>query len=249
MQIDLYHTVAALRQGSALLTRVVGRRCQACLNTLPFDEDGLLCRTCAARLAPRSGGYCPQCGDCYADPAAPVYTCSSCRTNPPQWTELYFYGPYEGELKDMIHRHKFGCDHGVGSLVTYLATRLIQLRAPTIPDLVIPVPMGPTRLRQRGFNQSVELARTVARLLACPMRLDALLKLRETAPQSSLGRKDRLANLKGVFVAQTDLSGKHILLVDDVMTTGATLAACAKACRDAGARCLDAFVLARALRA
>jgi len=248
MQIDLSCTVKALRQGSALLGRVVGRRCQACLHTLSFDEDGPLCRVCAVRLAPRSGGYCPQCGNCYADPMAPVYPCFSCRTKPPQWTELYFYGPYEGELKDMIHRHKFGCDHGVGSLVTYLVARLIQLRAPAVPDLVIPVPMRPTRLRQRGFNQSVELARIVARLLGRPMRQNALLKLRETSPQSSLGRRGRLDNLKGAFAAQTDLSGKHILLVDDVMTTGATLAACAKACRDAGARCLDAFVLARALR-
>ena len=107
--------------------------------------------------------------------------------------------------------------------------------------------MLPARVHERGFNQSVELARMLGKLLGLSPFASCLRKTRDTRAQSSLGRAERRRNVAGAFEACADLSGRHVLLVDDVMTTGATLGACAEACLNAGARRVDIFFLGRAV--
>ena len=239
--------VAAVPRALTGLLHWAGRRCQLCAAVLGQGDAFPLCPACREVLAPRRGGYCPRCGICYADPAAPTYPCLACRLKSPPWTALAFHGPYSGAIKEIVHRHKFGHDHGLGTLLGFLVGQIWELRGLERPDRVVPVPMLPSRVVRRGFNQSAELARMLGKILGLPPDMTGLAKVRDTKAQSSLGRSERHGNVAGAFAAGMDMSGLHVLLVDDVMTTGATITACAKACLGAGAARVDAFVLARAL--
>lgn len=229
------------------VSHLAGRRCQLCAAILPESGLDLLCESCARLLAPRQGGFCPSCGICFADSAAPIYPCLSCRTSPPPWSRVAFHSPYAGVLKDLVHRHKFVCDHGVTRVLGELLYEAWRVHGLDTPDLIVPVPMRSGRLVRRGFNQSAELARILARRIGVSVSVDALFKTRDTAAQSSLGRADRLRNVAGAFQASPRLAGRKVLLVDDVMTTGSTVTACAWACLGAGAAGVDVVVLGRAL--
>lgn len=112
-------------------------------------------------------------------------------------------------------------------------------------DLVLPVPLHPERRRTRGFDQAELIARATAREMSLPMRRDLLEKVRHTRPQALLRREQRLANMAGAFRVAGTLPGANILLIDDVMTTGATMGDCARACREAGAARVYALTFAR----
>ena len=241
--------VGGLREAAARAMRALdalaGRRCQLCAAVL--DGPGPLCPECAADLAPRRGGYCPGCGTCYADASAPIYPCLTCRMSPPPWSGLAFHGPYEGTLKELVQRHKFGRELGLARLLAFLADEVWTLRGLGRPDMIVAVPMLPRQVLRRGFNQSLELARMLGRVMALPVSVHGLRKVRETLTQSSLGRAARRGNVAGAFASSPEVRGRHVLIVDDVMTTGATLTACARACLEGGADRVDVFVLARAL--
>jgi ComF family protein len=239
--------VGALSRVLASVLHAAGRRCQYCAAVLRHAGDFPLCPDCRELLAPRVGGYCPDCGICYADPAAPVYSCLACRRSNPPWSALAFHGLYSGALRDIIHRHKFSHDHGQGQLLAHLLRQAWDRHGLTRPDCILPVPMLPAKVLSRGFNQSVELARMLGKAIGLAPKPCGLRKTRDTMAQSSLGRAERHRNVAGAFKAATDMTGQHVLLVDDVMTTGATLTACAEACRVAGARRVDIFFLGRAV--
>lgn len=224
-----------------------GRRCQLCAAVLADASRELLCADCASLLAPRRGGFCPRCGICFADPFSPAYPCLTCRISPPPWSRVAFHSPYAGLLKDLVHRFKFGRDLGVSLVLGELVHEAWRVHGLDASDLLVPVPMRSDHLVRRGFNQSVELARMLARRVDVPMAVDVLFKVRDTATQSSLGRAERSCNVIGAFSASSRLTGLTVTLVDDVMTTGSTLAACTQACLDAGATGVDVVVLGRAL--
>ena len=239
--------VGGLCRALAVVRHAAGRRCQYCAAVLQAPGEYPLCPGCRELLAPRVGGYCPDCGICYADPSAPVYSCLGCRRSKPPWSALAFHGTYSGALRELIHRHKFSHDHGMGQLLAHLIRQAWDRHGLARPDCVVPVPMLPARVFARGFNQSVELARMLAKAVGLPVRRTDLRKTRDTKAQSSLGRAERHRNVAGAFMAATDMTGQHVLLVDDVMTTGATLTACTEACLAAGARRVDIFFLGRAV--
>ena len=177
----------------------------------------------------------PACGACLADP--PPFERTVC---------AFEYGfPWQG----LIGRFKF---EGAVDLARPLAERLTAaVRAAGIdrPDCVVPVPLSHSRLAERGFNQAWELARRVARALRVPSLPNALLRAIDTPHQAGLERRARLSNLHGAFTAAAPhrhkLAGRHVALVDDVMTTGATVAAAAAALRRAGVARVQVWVLAR----
>lgn len=239
--------VGRLARLASLVLHAAGRRCQHCAAVLRDADDFPLCPDCRALFAPRAGGFCPDCGICYADPAAPEYSCLACRRSRPPWSGLAFHGVYAGALREVIHRHKFGHDHGLGRLIAHLARQAWDRHALARPDCIVPVPMRPDKVVERGFNQSVELARLLGRTVGLAPLRQGLRKTRRTRAQSSLGRLERSRNVEGAFEARADMSGRHVLLVDDVMTTGATLRACSRACLEAGARRVDVFFLGRAV--
>jgi len=239
--------VGGLSRMLSLVLQAAGRRCQYCAAVLGQPDEFPLCPSCRELLAPRVGGYCPDCGICYADPAAPVYSCLACRRSKPPWSGLAFHGTYSGALRELIHRHKFSHDHGLGQLLGHLIRQAWARHALARPDCIVPVPMLPAKVLSRGFNQSVELARMLGQAVGLPPQRTGLRKTRDTLAQSSLGRAGRHRNVAGAFEARESMSGRHVLLVDDVMTTGATLAACSEACLAAGARRVDIFFLGRAV--
>jgi ComF family protein len=160
---------------------------------------------------------------------------------------VHALGPYQGALRAAIHRFKYR-----DGLI--LERPLGQLLAETVlagcggerPDLLIPVPLHPDRLRRRGYNQALQLARQVGRSCALPVVPAGLHRLRETPPQQGLDARVRRTNLCGAFRVATAVAGRRVLLVDDVMTTGATARECAAALRQAGAATVEVAVLGRA---
>ena len=160
----------------------------------------------------------------------------------PPYARVIAYGLYEDVLKEAISRFKF---YGLRRLSRPLGGLLPNLPIPA-SDAIVPVPLTAKGLRQRGFNQSLLIARVVSKKTGTPLNIDTLLKIRETPPQVGLSASERHKNLAGAFGVKGDLKGKRILLVDDVVTTGATAAACSKALLKAGAQEVVVLAIARA---
>lgn len=236
--------------------RVLCDRCQACSSLLPaHGQPHLLCPACAGRLAPRHGGHCPRCGALAEDPAAPPLSCAECRAVGQSWDGFAFHGRYEDLLRELILGFKFHGRLGQGRLLAgFLVDAYLRAAAragdgamgPESPDCIVPVPLYPRRLAWRGFNQSLLLAGGLAGVLGRPVVPGALARIRDTTPQSQLPGPKRLANIQGAFAASPVLvAGKHVLLIDDVMTTGATVDTAVRALRLAGAVRVDVAVVAR----
>jgi ComF family protein len=220
---------------------LLARRCLACGD--PAGEGSPLCPACAEALAPWTRPRCRLCGLELSTPLADL--CGPCAADPPPWDALHFYGRYDGLLRELILDYKYRKRLGLGRL-------LIRMAAEARPDgasldLTVPVPLHPSRLRWRGFNQSRELSRLAARRAGAPVRDAALARTRRTPPQSGLDKGQRRANIRGAIRADEGLvRGKSVLLVDDVLTTGATLAECARVLGRAGASRIEVLVLGRA---
>lgn len=209
--------------------------------------DALLCASCLRELAPRTAGYCPGCGALHAAEDAPPHLCGACLRESRPWDSLIFHGPYSGQLKELLLAFKFRQGLGHTRLMQALALKAFSLRGPDLPDLLAPVPLHPRRLSWRGYNQSLELARGLSRDLGRPVAPKALTRIRHTPPQSGLDAKTRRISLLGAFRADpVQVEGRRVLLVDDIMTTGATIEQCALALKAAGARAVDVLVIARA---
>lgn len=204
----------------------------------------MLCPDCIARLPRRRTGCCPRCGEPAADPAAPCVPCGACLAEDPPWTDFRLYGVFDGLLREMLHRAKYTSDEAcLDTLGAMLANVCADLPR---PDAVIPLPLHPKRLRQRGYNQCREMAKAPARLLGAPIRDDLLIRQYSTRPQTGLSRRDRLVNPRHAFRGLPAARGLHILLVDDTATTGTSLRHATRALLDAGACRVDVAVVAHA---
>lgn len=204
-----------------------------------------LCGSCVARFAP-AVARCARCGQ---RSALPVAACGACIAEPPPFDACVVACDYAFPWDHLVADFKF---NGHVELATGLATRLaqaVQASAARLPDLVLPVPLAPRRLAERGYNQAWELARRVARGVGCAADARLLERPIDGAHQAQLPRSARLTNLRGAFLVaprrRAELQGRHVALVDDVMTSGATLSEAATALRRAGAARVDAWVLTR----
>ncbi len=206
--------------------------------------EASFCPDCAARLARRVQGFCPRCGEPAAWAALPAALCGRCLREPPPWEAFVFHGVYEGLLRSLLLRLKFGQDSVLGHALGSLLAGHPDLEGLGV-DCVVPVPLHAVRLAERGYNQALELARPVAGRLGAPLLPGLLRRTRATRSQPGLSREDRAHNLRGAFVAASGAAGRHILLVDDAVTSGATLAAAARILREAGAARVCAAALGR----
>ena len=181
--------------------------------------------------------------------AARALVCADCAADLPRdpgMTDVRAPFAYRFPVDRMVQRFKAGGDLALGR---WLAERLADhVRGDRRPDVVVAAPLGRLRLRRRGFNQSLEIARVVARAIGarCPRR--ALTKVRETRPQQGLGRRARQRNLRGAFTCTPALRGRRVAIVDDVVTTGATMLAITAALHRAGVRSVSWWAVARAPR-
>lgn len=230
----------ALRSRLAGLGRwLLPPRCLLCGDAGHDDLD--LCRDCAAEL-PRNRSCCARCALPLAVPSA---LCGRCLREPPPWDAAWAPFRYGWPLDRLESRFKFGRDLAAGRS---LAALWLRESCPVpLPQLILPVPLHRMRLRQRGYNQALELARPLGRALGVPLRHDLLLRSRATAAQSELDAVARRRNVRGAFALSSGLAPPaHVAIVDDVMTTGSTLAECARLLRKVGVSRIDVWVLARA---
>ncbi|KAF1715611.1 amidophosphoribosyltransferase [Pseudoxanthomonas yeongjuensis] len=212
-------------------------RCLLCGESGANNRD--LCPACAEAL-PWNASACLRC----ALPLPVPATCGACLQKPPSMDETHAVFVYGFPLDRLVPRLKFHNDLAAGRLLSGLMAE--ALGALPRPAALVPVPLHGTRLGRRGYDQALELAAPLARSLRIPLLADVLLRTRATAPQSELDAGARQRNLRRAFAVRADapLPG-HVALVDDVMTTGATLEAAARALRRAGVSRVDAWVCAR----
>jgi ComF family protein len=214
-------------------------RCQLC------GADGVdgidLCEGCIADL-PRNTICCARCALPLASSAA---ICGTCQRRPPPWDAAWVPFVYGWPLDRLESRFKFGGDLACGrSLAKLWCDTVLPL---DLPKLILPVPLHRQRLRDRGYNQALELARPLARAMSVPLSHDVLTRNRPSAPQTELDARARRRNVRKAFVLKpTRVLPAHVAIVDDVMTTGATLAECARALKSAGVARVDVWALARA---
>lgn len=217
-------------------------RCQVCGRAGTFP----LCEGCWLGFPRIERPVCQVCGRPLRGPRELVFVCVPCRhrRNP---VRVRAFGRYDGRLRDAVHALKY---RGRLALADPLGRALAQLlaqdaRAATA-DALVPVPLHPRREAQRGFNQAEELARAVGRYLQRPTRR-VLVRVRDTPSQTELDEDERRRNVRGAFAVRESVRGLRLVLVDDVVTTGSTLAECAAVLRAAGAAEVLGVALAMAL--
>jgi ComF family protein len=217
----------------------------------PAETGRDLCAGCAAEL-PVLGLACVRCA--LPLPAAAVAgssddsdgpLCGGCRRKPPPFLRAHAAFRYEQPLPALVAGFKFNGRLNTLRLMGQLLADALDGAAVDAPQTIIPVPLHTRRLRQRGYDQALELARIVGRRLEVPVATAACVRTRATPPQTSLEGKARQQNLRGAFRATADLTGAHVALLDDVVTTTSTVAEVAHTLRRAGATRVDVWCLAR----
>ena len=202
-----------------------------------------LCPPCQADLL-RNTCACPRCALPLARPEA---LCGRCLKRAPAFDAAWAPFVYAAPLAGLLTRFKFAGDLAAGRLLAELAIEEYPAPQP-LPQALLPVPLHPRRLRERGYNQALELARPLARALHLPLLPQALQRQRETPAQSGLSALARRRNLRQAFRVVASRLPAHVALVDDVMTTGATAQECALALHRAGVARLEVWAVARAPR-
>ena len=215
---------------------------QDCLLCGAHSGADLLCQSCRPDLPQAPAPACPRC-------AAPVEhggdVCGSCLQHPPAFDRALAALRYAFPADELVQALKYRDQLALAPLFADLLQHAVA-SAPR-PDLLIPMPLHPDRARERGFNQALEIARPLSRALQLPVDQTSLSRNRNTSPQAMLPLDQRRKNIRGAFACADAVAGKHIALIDDVMTSGATLDEAASALKRAGACEVSVWVVARAL--
>jgi ComF family protein len=224
-------------------------RCMACGAVL-IEDGASFCPDCFDGIRFIGPPLCYRCGIPFDETGEENHICGECLSSAPAFSVARAAGRYEMVLMDVIHRFKYGGKTSVGERLGKLMAEFIY-PAFNIPDysLIIPVPLHPKRLRQRGFNQAVILAGEIARHFSISLDLLSLKRVVFTESQTSLGKEKRASNVKAAFAVADagKITGRRIILVDDVITTGCTVNECARALLKSKAEEVAVLTLARAV--
>ena len=249
------HGLNALRRAAhdlpaALADFILPPACAVCGSSRTPQERGLVCGACWTKSVELPRPRCNRCGHPY-DPRRTAAACAWCALLPPYVRAARScYGVPGGGAGAIVHALKY---QGWSGVAEGMGRRMASLRFP--PDVeqeraaLVPVPLSATRVRERGYNQSAELARSIAAVWGIPVREDILVRGRATTTQTRLTPGERKRNVSGAFHAAVDrnsLRGLHLILVDDVVTTAATLNECAAALHDGGTRIISFVTFGRA---
>lgn len=224
------------RLGTAALDLLFPSRCLGC-----GKEGSLICPTCRDKLPAITPPVCHRCGT----PQPSNELCSACLNHRHDIDGIRSPFRFEGVIRRAVHQLKYNnLRHMAGSLAGLLGD---YLSANPIPgEVLVPVPLHPRRLRERGYNQSHLLAKKLCRLAGLPVMADCISRKRQASPQTkTASANQRRNNVAGAFICRGSLKGKKIILIDDVATSGATLDACAAALKSAGAASVWGLTIAR----
>jgi len=242
-----------LREGvslvwNGLLDIVYPPRCLVCGR----EEAEPMCTVCRGEVMPLCAPFCDRCG---VPVAAGWLVCDDCETGPePAFAWSQAVGQYTGVLRTAIHRLKYESKGALAAPLGELLAQSLETPSPLLPpgrqfDCIVPVPLHPSKLRSRGFNQAERIGRVLSQRRGWPIESGGLLRVRKTRTQTALHATERQRNVQGVFDTKTPLyfEGKSVLLIDDVLTTGSTISECSRVLRNAGAKRVAVLALARGL--
>ncbi len=225
-------------------------QCPCCEEFLEEGQQGF-CPNCLSEIHWIEPPFCSICGIPFISGGVKDHPCGACVIHRKYFTMARALGAYEGSLQEAIHRWKYeGRTHLTPFFAEWMAEGLSRHWEPDSFDLLIPIPLHPQRLRERGFNQALLLVKELSRRTGIPYRKKILQKKKPTIPQVNLSGPEREKGLRGVFhvIGKEELLGRRVLLVDDVYTTGATVNECSKVLLRGGAEGVDVLTLAHAIK-
>ena len=225
-----------------LLSSLFPARCIFCQQTV--RHDFMVCTDCYQSL-PHNKSCCQRCALPLAEEMSTTVLCGRCIRKPPAFDYTCSPFRYEDDIIGLVHQLKFG------EKISYarsIGEMLFQHYSTSDekPDCLLPVALHKSRLRQRGFNQSIEISRVLAKKLAIPIEHTAIVRERSTSAQTGLNAKQRVKNIRGAFRVAGELNYKHVLIIDDVMTTGATVNELAKLLKKNNVERVGVLSIARA---
>jgi len=227
------------------LSALFYRNCILCGSVTAHD----FCDACFKHLPKIPVNHCSVCLKSLASIPSQqhlVLQCGSCLAKPPAYDSTIAALAYKFPVDALIHALKYQAQFTIAPILAeLLIDELKYLEITDKPDLIIPMPLHPSRLRERGFNQAMEITRYVAKAMQIKIIPEGCKRIRNTPPQTELPWKLRQKNVHNAFECTYDFSGKHVAVIDDVMTTGATLNAVAKQLRKKGATKISNWIVAR----
>ncbi|MDD5240367.1 MAG: ComF family protein [Sulfuricella sp.] len=212
--------------------------CVLCATASPEQP---LCADCHADLPHHSAPACPMC----ALPALDGKVCGACLRRRPAFDRTLAAFSYDFPIDRLLHAFKYASDLALAGVLAEPLARIAA--AHPKPDLLLPMPLHSSRLKERGFNQALEIARLISKWLDIPLAANACRRTRDTPSQAGLKLEERRRNVRGAFACDLDLTGKKVAVLDDVMTTGATLNELSRILKNCGAIEVSAWVVARTL--
>ena len=225
-------------------------QCLGCAEIIDQGDGRIFCPSCESRIHFITGSICHICGTTFPDSPADNHLCGECLEKKPHFSHARAIFSYEDVILNSIHQFKYKNDISTGEM---LASFMADFSFPDIDfsdySLMMPVPLHIKRLRERGFNQSLILARAIGRKKHIPVNFSLLKRHKYTLTQTGYHKQERKQNIRGAFEVTDSkkITGSNILLIDDVYTTGATVNECAKILMKAGAQKVSVLTLARVL--
>lgn len=212
---------------------------QRCILCDAPDAGSTVCSACDADFPYAASARCPIC----AVQLPKTEICGECLRNEPGFDSAQAVFDYAYPVDSLLAAYKFA---GQLALAQLFAQKIVtRLDCETLPDIIVPMPLHAERLKQRGFNQALEIAKIVGRALAIRVDSTNCERVRATPAQVGLKREERLKNMRGAFRCTTDVAGQRIAVIDDVMTSGASVNSLSQVLRRAGAKRIDVWLVAR----
>lgn len=227
-----------------LVSTVYPPYCMLC--NAPGFNDMDICPDCYRNL-PWIGSACVQCGIPLPENTDEQLRCGHCLQKPPAFDRSLSLFRYDKDVISLVHQLKFKHKLANSRLLGNMLAETIHKHAVALPDCILPVPIHRKRLRQRGFNQSVELARPVAGAFGIPVDVGSVVRSRNTHAQTGLDRKQRRKNMRGAFEIVQPLNTQHLAILDDVVTTMSTVNELARLLKKSGVARVDIWSIARAV--
>ena len=215
----------------------------------PTSENTLVCKDCFVDF-PQIKNACYQCAlplHQYAESSQKTQICGNCLNQPPSFDYTLAAFLYAQPLDYLIRQFKFSAQLVTGHALAKLMLKVIDTDVTGTPESIIPVPLHRNKLKSRGYNQAQELAHPIAKSLNINADLITCARIKDTQAQSGLTKKERIKNVKNAFELNRSISAEHVILLDDIMTTGNTLNELAKQLKKAGVKTVGIWVCARAV--